>query len=65
MLQGPEKQRSQSEERGDHIGGVENQQNSLGGTAGCSVRQGDHLGGVFTYRGFTVLAYAYYHSRDG
>ncbi len=50
-----EKKRSYSELRGDHFGGVQNQQNSLGGTGGCSVKQGDHKGGVFRERGFTVF----------
>jgi hypothetical protein len=32
-----ERKRSLSESRGDHIGGGQNQRNSLGGTGGCSV----------------------------
>jgi hypothetical protein len=51
---GTEKKRSLSESRGDHLGGGQNQQKSLGGTGECSVRQGDHFGGVFSNRGFTV-----------
>jgi hypothetical protein len=46
---GTEKKRSLSESRGDHLGGGQNQQKSLGGTGGCSVRQGDHFGGVLLY----------------
>jgi hypothetical protein len=34
---GTEKKRSHSEREGFHIGEGQNQQNSLGGTGGCSV----------------------------
>jgi hypothetical protein len=51
---GTENKRSHSESRGDHIGGGQNQQNSLGVTEGCSVYQGDHFGGVSSNKGFTV-----------
>ncbi len=51
------KMRSNSEPRGVHAGRVQNQQNSLGPSWECSVRQVVHLGGVFTNRSFTVYLY--------
>ena len=44
-----------SESRGVHQRGVQNKQNSLGGTGECSVKQVVNRGGVFRERGFTVI----------
>ncbi len=46
--------RSHSEARGVHAGEVENKQNSLGETGGCSVWQVVHKGGVLSESGFTL-----------
>lgn len=42
MQLGPKKNVHSPNMRGDHNGGIQNQQNSLGGTGGCSVKQVDH-----------------------